>query len=155
MDSTDAPPRPHLRLVFSAERRARESAVPAPGTGSSATDGTVRSTLSMLGLLLLLQPRAPRQVPAPSTPEKPRHLRRLAHPPHHHEVHMVITSSDELWKVHDVARYLSMSPSWVYKEAEAGRLPCVRIGAALRFSSLAIKHYLASLHEERPGATRA
>jgi predicted DNA-binding transcriptional regulator AlpA len=64
---------------------------------------------------------------------------------------MVITSSDELWKVHDVARFLSMSPSWVYKEAEAGRLPCVRIGAALRFSSLAIKHYLAGLHEGSPG----
>ena len=49
-----------------------------------------------------------------------------------------------LWKVQDVARFLSMSTSWVYKEAEAGRLPCVRIGAALRFQSDEIRTYLES-----------
>jgi excisionase family DNA binding protein len=47
-----------------------------------------------------------------------------------------------LWKVQDVARFLSMSISWVYKEAEAGRLPCVRIGAALRFRPDEIRAFL-------------
>jgi predicted DNA-binding transcriptional regulator AlpA len=52
---------------------------------------------------------------------------------------------EPLWKVGDVAQFLSMSVSWVYKEAEAGRLPCVRIGAALRFSPDVIRRYLANL----------
>ena len=47
-----------------------------------------------------------------------------------------------LWKVADVARFLSMSDSWVYKEAEAGRLPYLRLGAALRFRPEAIRRWL-------------
>lgn len=57
----------------------------------------------------------------------------------------MVSSSDVVWKVVDVARYLSMSESWIYKEAEAGRLPCLRFGTALRFSSQAIKLYVESL----------
>ena len=57
----------------------------------------------------------------------------------------MVSISDVLWKVGDVARYLAMSESWIYKEAEAGRLPCVRFGAALRFSSRAIKQHVESL----------
>ena len=57
----------------------------------------------------------------------------------------MVSISDVLWKVVDVARYLAMSESWIYKEAEAGRLPCVRFGAALRFSSRAIKLHVESL----------
>lgn len=49
---------------------------------------------------------------------------------------------EPLWKVQDVARFLSLSTSWVYKEAEAGRLPCVRIGAALRFRPEEIRTFL-------------
>ncbi|OJH41016.1 helix-turn-helix domain-containing protein [Cystobacter ferrugineus] len=49
---------------------------------------------------------------------------------------------EPLWKVQDVARFLSLSTSWVYKEAEAGRLPCVRIGAALRFHPEEIRAFL-------------
>ena len=33
-----------------------------------------------------------------------------------------------LWDVRDVAQYLKASVSWVYKAAERGELPCVRIG---------------------------
>ncbi|MBE2252391.1 MAG: helix-turn-helix domain-containing protein [Myxococcus sp.] len=54
-----------------------------------------------------------------------------------------------LWRVRDVARFLSMSVSWVYKETEAGRLPCVRIGAALRFSPEQMRGYLANLERGR------
>ena len=31
------------------------------------------------------------------------------------------------------AAYLNLSVSWVYKAAERGELPCLRIGSALRF----------------------
>ena len=37
-----------------------------------------------------------------------------------------------LWDVRDVAQYLKASVSWVYKAAERGELPCVRIGGLLR-----------------------
>jgi excisionase family DNA binding protein len=40
---------------------------------------------------------------------------------------------DALWNVNDVARFLKCSPSFIYKAAEAGRLPCLRIGRMLRF----------------------
>lgn len=52
---------------------------------------------------------------------------------------------DMIWKVSDVAKYLSMSESWVYKKAELGEMPCIRFGAALRFSSKAVKRFVASL----------
>ncbi len=38
-----------------------------------------------------------------------------------------------LWKVKDVAAYLNVSECWVYRAAEAGRLPCVRFGGHVRF----------------------
>ncbi len=50
--------------------------------------------------------------------------------------------TEPLWKVADVARFLSMSASWVYKEAEAGRLPCIRFGASLRFRPEQIRHFI-------------
>jgi len=37
-----------------------------------------------------------------------------------------------------LARFLGMSLSWVYKAAERGQLPCVRIGSALRFDASAM-----------------
>lgn len=55
---------------------------------------------------------------------------------------MIASSPEPLWKVSDVARFLSMSGSWVYKEAEAGRLPCLRLGAALRFRPEVIRRWL-------------
>ncbi len=55
---------------------------------------------------------------------------------------MIAASPEPLWKASDVARFLSMSDSWVYKEAEAGRLPCLRLGAALRFRPEAIRRWL-------------
>ena len=42
-------------------------------------------------------------------------------------------STDDLWDANDVARYLKVSRSWVYHRAEAGLLPCIRIGSLLRF----------------------
>ena len=43
------------------------------------------------------------------------------------------TSGDGLWDASDVARYLKVSRFWVYHRAEAGLLPCIRVGGLLRF----------------------
>jgi len=40
---------------------------------------------------------------------------------------------DTLWDANDVAHFLKCSPSFIYKAAEAGCLPCLRIGRMLRF----------------------
>ena len=46
---------------------------------------------------------------------------------------------DRLWDTNDVAAYLKVSRSWVYHRAEAGQLPCVRVGGLLRFDPEAIR----------------
>lgn len=51
------------------------------------------------------------------------------------------TSADRLWRVGDVADYLQVSTSWVYKQAEAGLLPTRRFGAALRFDPADVRSY--------------
>jgi excisionase family DNA binding protein len=51
----------------------------------------------------------------------------------------VITNLDGLWDANDVARYLKVSRSWVYHRAEAGQLPCVRVGGLLRFDPATIR----------------
>ncbi len=40
-----------------------------------------------------------------------------------------------------VAEYLGCSASWVYKAAQRGELPCIRIGAMLRFDTEAIRAF--------------
>ena len=46
-----------------------------------------------------------------------------------------------LWTAADVARYLSSSVSFVYKIAEAGRLPCLRVGSMLRFDPETVRAF--------------
>lgn len=46
---------------------------------------------------------------------------------------------DALWDANDVAAYLKVSRSWVYHRAEAGQLPCVRVGGLLRFDPAAVR----------------
>ena len=46
-----------------------------------------------------------------------------------------------LWTVADVATYLRVSRSWVYPRSAAGLLPCLRVGALLRFEPDAIRAY--------------
>jgi len=48
-------------------------------------------------------------------------------------------AAQTLWDVRDVAQYLKASVSWVYKAAERGELPCVRIGGLLRFDARAVR----------------
>lgn len=53
-----------------------------------------------------------------------------------------MTTPEPLWTVADVARFLSMSPQWVYKHAELGDLPCLRLGASLRFKPEDVRRYV-------------
>lgn len=46
-----------------------------------------------------------------------------------------------LWTVADVATYLRVSRSWVYHRSAAGLLPCLRVGALIRFDPEAIRAY--------------
>ena len=52
------------------------------------------------------------------------------------------SEDDRLWTVRDVARFLSMSPSWVYQASAGGTLPCLRIGAAVRFDPATIRAWV-------------
>ena len=38
-----------------------------------------------------------------------------------------------------MARYLKVSRSWVYQKAEAGLLPCLKIGGLLRFDPATVR----------------
>lgn len=46
-----------------------------------------------------------------------------------------------LWTANDVAAYLRSSRSWVYHQAEAGTLPCIRVGGLLRFDPAMVKAF--------------
>lgn len=49
--------------------------------------------------------------------------------------------AEGLWDANDVARYLKVSRSWVYQQAEAGILPCLRIVGVLRFDPNVIRAF--------------
>jgi len=53
----------------------------------------------------------------------------------------LLHSEEALWTASDVAQYLKLSRSWVYQRAEAGLLPCLRIGGSLRFEPAAIRAF--------------
>jgi len=57
-------------------------------------------------------------------------------------VEKVVEGSEPLWDVRDVSRYLRASRSWIYKAAERGHLPTVRVGALLRFVPEDIRRYV-------------
>lgn len=51
--------------------------------------------------------------------------------------------AEPLWTVRDVARALSVSKQWVYKHAELGTIPTVRLsGGALRFRPSTIRRFI-------------
>ena len=57
-----------------------------------------------------------------------------------------------LWTAREVAKHLRASISWVYKAAERGELPCIRLGAMLRFDPAAIRTWLGA-RAAAPAAT--
>lgn len=55
--------------------------------------------------------------------------------------------ADRLWTARDVARYLQMSDSWVYKQVESGALPHAKLGARLRFHPARVREFASQLAE--------
>jgi len=53
-----------------------------------------------------------------------------------------------LWTTKEVAAFLRVSRSWVYHQAEAGLIPCLRVGSLLRYEPDAIRRF--SRGEWRP-----
>lgn len=66
----------------------------------------------------------------------------------HVEVHADVEGT--LWTVAETAAYLRLSRSFVYKASNAGTLPCLRIGAAVRFDPGAVRAWA---HGERATGT--
>jgi excisionase family DNA binding protein len=46
---------------------------------------------------------------------------------------------EDLWVVERVARFLGMSIHWVYRAAERGEIPYLKIGSRLRFDPATVK----------------
>lgn len=51
------------------------------------------------------------------------------------------TAPASLWTVKNVAEFLQCSRDFVYEHAEDGTLPCLRIGALLRFEPETIRRW--------------
>jgi len=49
--------------------------------------------------------------------------------------------ASELWDANDAAHYLKVSRSWVYQRAEAGLLPCLRVGGLPRFDPATVRAF--------------
>ncbi len=56
--------------------------------------------------------------------------------------HAALQQPEGLWDARDVAQYLKASRSWVYHEAQAGRLPCIKLGGLLRFVPAEIRKFV-------------
>ena len=67
---------------------------------------------------------------------------------------------EPFWDVHDVAKYLKASESWVYLQASKGALPCRKLGGLRRFKPNEVRAFaenakpsagiLVSLRKGRP-----
>lgn len=60
--------------------------------------------------------------------------------------------SDAVWKVGDVAKFLKMSPSWVYARVEDNSIPHTRLGSSIRFDPDEVKTWFKA-REKKPGST--
>jgi excisionase family DNA binding protein len=59
-----------------------------------------------------------------------------------------------LWTVRQAARFLNLSVSWVYKQAELGTLPTVRLGASVRFDPRALRAFVKTPPDRTSSRTR-
>jgi excisionase family DNA binding protein len=53
-----------------------------------------------------------------------------------------VSAEDSLWDVDDAASFLKVSKSWIYQASASGTLPCIRIGALIRFEPGALRSWL-------------
>ena len=58
--------------------------------------------------------------------------------------------SEPLWTADEVAEYLGLHPQTIYKKANSGEIPSVRVLNSLRFEPAAIREWIAA---QQPPAT--
>jgi excisionase family DNA binding protein len=56
-----------------------------------------------------------------------------------------------LWTASDVASYLKVSRSMVYKLGQTGELPCLHVGACLRFDAEVVRGFARGELRGKPG----
>jgi excisionase family DNA binding protein len=56
--------------------------------------------------------------------------------------HASYTQPEGLWDARDVCKFLKTSRSWVYHQAEAGKLPSIKLGGLLRFVPADIRNFV-------------
>ena len=49
--------------------------------------------------------------------------------------------SERLWTAEQVAHYLGVSKSWVYRAATDGTLPALRLGGVVRFDAVDVRDW--------------
>ena len=54
------------------------------------------------------------------------------------------TTSESLWNVKDLAKYLRTTTHAIYKLVERGQVPCIRIGKSIRFDPAEIREWVKS-----------
>jgi excisionase family DNA binding protein len=54
-----------------------------------------------------------------------------------------VTLDDPLLRPEEIARLLSVKPSWVYDKVRAGELPCLHVGRHIRFTRRMVERWLA------------
>ncbi len=62
-----------------------------------------------------------------------------------------VSQTESLWTVTDTARYLQMSPSWVYRRTESGEIPHAKLGGAIRYLPARVREYAERLAAPAPG----
>jgi hypothetical protein len=55
----------------------------------------------------------------------------------------MLANTQELTNLQGLASRLGLPAKWLKQEAEAGRIPCLKIGAKLRFNATAVREALA------------
>jgi excisionase family DNA binding protein len=68
-----------------------------------------------------------------------------------------MNDAESQWKVKEAAEFLSCSTSWIYKAAAKGLIPCIRIGAMLRFDPEQLRAFARAhaLAGAQPGPAQA
>lgn len=68
----------------------------------------------------------------------------------------VISSNDDdrLWTVNETAKFLHVSPSWVYRAVERAEIPAFKLGGLVRFRPQTIREFAEALEARAAGAAK-
>lgn len=67
---------------------------------------------------------------------------------------MMSHDADRLWTVTETAKFLHVSPSWVYRAVERGEIPSFKLGGLVRFRPQTIREFAEALEAQAAGAAK-